>query len=236
MEIPSFHNVLLRHLPPDVIQRLELTRVKLPTLREIEFPGNEIENLFFLEQGVASMTTTFSDGWQVEIALAGYESVLGASRLMGTKRSLNRVYMQIAGHGYRCCMPTALQEFQRNGEFNRLVLRYTQAQFIQSAQTAGCNARHTVQQRLARWLLLCHDRVSKGTILLSQEFIAEMLGNQRTSVSLEAAKLQKLGLINYTRGRIDILDEEKLERKACECYRVVRDHLTNYAETEDLGT
>jgi CRP-like cAMP-binding protein len=220
-------------MPTDVIDRLELTPVKLPVMCEIEHPGKEIETLVFLEEGVASMTTTFQDGSQVEVALAGYESILGASALLGTRRSLNRVYMQIAGGGYRCSVASAMQEFRQHAEFHRLVLRYVQAQFIQSAQTAGCNARHTVQQRLARWLLLCHERVPQGTIVLSQEFIAEMLGAQRTTVSVEASKLQRLGLIYYSRGRIDVLNKVKLEQTACECYRVVREHLTNYADHTD---
>ena len=180
---------------------------------------------------MASMTTTFTDGSQVEIGVAGYESVLGASALLGTHRSLNRVYMQIGGWGYQSKMALGAEEFARHGDFHRLVLRYTQALFIQSSQTAGCNARHNVQQRLARWLLLCDERLGGKPLLLSQEFIAEMLGNQRTSVSLEAGKLQKLGLIHYTRGKVEILDREGLERKACECFRVVRDHLVNYADS-----
>lgn len=233
MSSHGFHNVLLRNLPPDVVDRLELTKVKLPTLKEIEFPGNEIKHLVFVEDGMASMTTTFLDGSQVEIGVAGYESVLGASALMGTHRSLNRVYMQISGWGYQSKMAMGLQEFARFADFHRLVLRYAQAQFIQSSQTAGCNARHDIQQRLSRWLLLCDDRMMGKPLLLSQEFIAEMLGNRRTSVSVEAGKLQKLGLIHYTRGKVDITDRDGLQRKACECYRVVREHLANYADSEN---
>ena len=169
--------------------------------------------------------------------MAGYESVLGASAFLGTRRSLNRVYMQIEGWGYASQTPVAFQEFQRHGEFQRLVLRYTQAQFIQSAQTAGCNARHSLQQRLARWLLLCDDRLGERPLLLAQDFIAEMLGNQRASVSAEAGKLQKDGLISYSRGRIAIVDRPGLERKACECYEVVREHLQHYAgSAAGLGT
>ena len=233
----AFHNVLLRNLSHEVVRRLELTRVKLPAIREIEFPGKEIRHLFFIEEGVASMTATFRDGSQVEIGLAGYESVLGASALFGTRRSLNRVYMQIAGWGYTSRIALGMEEFHRHAEFHRYVLRYTQAQFIQSAQTAGCNARHNLQQRLARWLLLCDERVSGKPLLLAQEFIAEMLGNGRTSVSMEANKLQKLGLIHYARGKVEILDRPGLERRACECFAVVRDHLLHYQEgTGGFGT
>lgn len=176
------------------------------------------------------MTTTFHDGKQVEVALCGSEAVLGASFLMGTRRSLNRVYMQIAGYGYRTKSAVAADEFKLHGEFHRLILRHNQTQFIQSAQTAGCNARHPIQQRLARWLLLCDDRVQGGPIRLAQESIADMLGSRRTSVSIEAGKLQKSGLISYKRGKILITDRRGLEAAACECYAAVRNDAQRYAD------
>ena len=238
MASPDFRNTLLRHLPPETVTRLQLSRVKLPALREIEYPGNEIGNIFFLEDGVASTTASFRDGSEVEIGVAGYESVLGTSVFLGTKRSLNRVYMQIEGWGFMSRTSVALLEFKKHEEFHELVLRYTQAQFIQSSQTAGCNARHDLQQRLARWLLLCADRMQGDAPMpLAQEFIAQMLGNRRTSVSVEAGKLQERGLIRYTRGKLSILDRAGLERVACECYEVVREHLQNYADSEQgFGT
>lgn len=235
MDSQAFRNVVLRNLPPDVVRRLELVRVKLPIDKEIEFPGKEIRNLFFIEDGVASLTTTFLNGSQVEFGVAGYESVLGASALLGTHRSLNRVYMQIGGWGYQSKTDLGVEEFGRYGDFHRLVLRYTQAQFIQSAQTAGCNASHSVQQRLSRRLLLCDQCMGGQPLFLSQESMAVMLGIRRTSVSVEAGKLQKLGLIRYSRGRLEIQDRESLERKSCECYRVVRDHLVNYASRDGFG-
>jgi CRP-like cAMP-binding protein len=232
----THRNTLLSHLPADCLERLNLFRVNLPSEREIEFPGNEIKHLFFPEVGVASMTTTFSDGGQVEVGLCGYESVLGASYLLGTGRSLNRVFMQIPGWGYSTKSSVAAAEFARHEDFHLLVLRYTQAQFIQSTQTAGCNARHSIQQRLARWLLLCHDRSAERNIPLAHQYIAEMLGNQRTSISLQAGRLQKLGLIRYTRSNIEVIDRSGLEKIACECYKTVRDHLAHYADSNwDFG-
>ncbi len=240
--IPTqFRNTLLRNLSAETISRLRLIKMELPIRREIEFPGNEIKHLFFLETGAASMTTTFLDGGQVEVALYGSEAVLGASFLMGTRRSLNRVYMQIPGYGYSIKSALAAEEFKRHGEFHRLILRHNQAQFIQSAQTAGCNARHSIGQRLARWLLLCDDRVEHGSIDISQEFIAEMLGNGRTSVNVEATRLQKLGIITYSRARINVRDRLGLEREACECYATVLNDLQHYADDDwdvkrfDLG-
>ncbi|MDW5266953.1 MULTISPECIES: Crp/Fnr family transcriptional regulator [Acidobacteriaceae] len=228
-----YKNEVLRRLEPAIIERLDLRPVELPAGREIEYPGNHIDHLFFIEEGIASMTTTFKDGFQVEVALAGSESVLGASSMMGTKRSLNRVYMQVAGHGYSSQTALATNEFKRAERFHDLTLRYLQAQFIQSAQTAGCNARHSIEQRLARWLLLCADRNGNHVLALSHEYMADMLGVARSSVSITAGHFQERKLIQYSRGKIHLIDLAGLEALACECYRVVRDHLANYAESDE---
>ncbi len=232
MDTISFKNLILQRLEPEVLTRLKLRRVELPLDREIEFPGNRIANLFFLEEGIASMTATFQDGFQVEIALAGREAVLGTSSMFGTKRSLNRVYMQIGGYGYVSDMETSTREFKRCGQFHDLTLRYIQAQFIQSCQTAGCNARHNIEQRMARWLLLCADRVGDRVLPLSHEYMADMLGVTRSSVTLVAGQLQDKNLIQYTRGKIKLLDLEGLQTLSCECYAVVRDHLTSLADND----
>jgi CRP-like cAMP-binding protein len=228
MGLNGFRNVLLRQLPPDAVARLNLHKVSFRAPREIETMGGEIHNLVFLEDGVAAIATTFCNGLQAGVGLAGYDSVLGASAFLGTRRSLNRVYMLNEGTGYISPTSVALQEFQRHGDFQRLIFRSTQAQLVQSMQTAGCNARHNVQQRLARWLLLCDDRLSGRPLLVSQEVISELLGNRRTSISVAAATLQEQGLISYSRARITVLDRAGLERESCECYRIVRDHLQNY--------
>ena len=233
MSAQAFENVILKRLHPEVIDRLELQRVELPVNREIEFPGSGIANLFFIEEGIASMTVTFKDGFEVEVALGGPESILGTSCMMGTRRSLNRVYMQIGGYGYSSVMEVATKEFKRGEQFHDLTLRYLQAQFIQSAQTAGCNARHSIEQRMARWLLLCSDRVGDRVLPLSHEYMADMLGVTRSSVTVVAGHLQERGLIQYTRGKITLLDLAGLEAISCECYRVVRDHLRSLADNEE---
>jgi CRP-like cAMP-binding protein len=225
-----YKNSLLQRLDADSIARLDLHPIDLPVTREIEYPGNHIEHLFFIEEGMASMTANFEDGFQVEIALAGYESVLGSSAMMGTRRSLNRVYMQVGGYGFSSRTATATEEFERGEAFHDLTLRYLQAQFIQSAQTAGCNARHSVEQRLARWLLLCADRNGGRVLPLSQEYMADMLGASRSTVTVIAGHFQQRNLIQYSRGKIHLVDLAGLEAVSCECYRVVRDHLADYAE------
>ena len=225
-----FRNTLLKHLGPDAIHRLRLRPDSFILLHELEFPGKSIERLYFIEEGVASMTTTFHDGDQVEVSLFGYESVVGVSALMGTKRALNRVYTQIAGRGFSCSREVAEAEFKRGDAFQDLALRYVQAQLLQAMQSAGCNAKHSAEQRLARWLLICADRANTNILRLSQELLGDMLGTARPTVTLAAGILRQEGLIEYTRGLVTIVDVEGLKRRSCECYGVIKEHLDNYAE------
>jgi CRP-like cAMP-binding protein len=225
-----YKNSILKSLDAECVARLSLHSVIFELEHEIEFPGSPIEQLYFVEEGMASMTTTFQDGSQVEVGMFGYEGVIGVSALMGTKRSLNRVYTQIAGSGYATSVEIAGREFHRGGKFQSLALRYVQTQLLQAAQSAGCNAKHDVDQRLARWLLLCADRAHSLTFSLSQEFIADMLGSTRPTVSMAAGILKDAELITYSRGIIRILDVARLEERACECYRIIKDHLDNYTE------
>lgn len=226
--VRRFANSLLNALPPDTVERLHLDPVTFEIGHEIEFPGKELRHLYFVEHGMASMTTTFLDGSQVEVGMFGYESVIGISALMGSRQSLNRVYTQIAGRGYRCSLANAQREFRRGEAFQQLALRYVQAQLLQTMQSAGCNAKHEVDQRLARWLLLCADRADSNIFDLSQEFLADMLGSSRSTVTTAAGIFKAAGLINYSRGHMQILDRPGLEVKACECYHVIKEHLDSY--------
>ncbi len=232
MNTNLFKNKILQRLDSDVIERLQLKRVNLPSGREIEIPGEPTRKLIFIEDGVGSMTTTFEDGFQVEVGLFGVESVMGASALIGTRRSLNKVYMQIEGYGFACPMALAIGEFSRFGRFHDLVLRFIQAELVQTCQSAGCNSHHEISQRLSRWLLLCADRFESATLPLTQEYLGHMLGNPRPSVSLAAGALQREGLIQYSRGKVAILDRPGLENHACECYRVVKKHLDSFLDVE----
>jgi CRP-like cAMP-binding protein len=225
-----YRNTMLHQLHPDVVQRLHLTSLTLPLRRDIEVPGAEMHQIIFLEDGVASMTASFEDGSQVEIGVTGYESLLCSSSMMGTARSLNRVYMQIAGRGYTATVANAQTEFARHGQFHNLTLLASQANFLQTAQTAGCNARHTVDKPLARWLLLCADRMESPVIHLPHEHIAAMLGCNRSTVTVAAGKLQHDGLITYSRSKIRILNRSGLETHACECYANLADYLATPAE------
>ena len=233
MSAVTFKNTILKNLDAESIARLHLRPVTFEVNHEIEFPGLTIEKLIFVEEGMASMTTTFQDGSQVEVGMFGYESAIGISALMGTKRSLNRVYTQVAGRGYSTHVDLARHEFELGGRFQRLALGYVQTQLVQAMQSAGCNATHGVDQRLARWLLLCADRVHGTRYKMSQEFLSHMLGSSRSTVSIAAGILKDAGLIDYTRGVIDILDVAGLESRSCECYRVIKDYLDNDAKFDD---
>jgi CRP-like cAMP-binding protein len=226
----SFKNTLLQALNPDIIERLRLRPIKFKLRHEIENPDDPIDRLYFLEDGMASMTTTFKDGSQVEVGMFGHESVIGISALMGTKKSLNRIYTQIAGDGYTCLVEDAGKEFRLGGYFQSLALRYVQAQLVQAIQSAGCNAKHNFEQRLARWLLICADRAHTETFKISHELLADMLGVRRPTVSTTAGILKRKGLIDYARGEIRILDVPGLTKTSCECYLIIKDYLESYTK------
>jgi CRP-like cAMP-binding protein len=149
---------------------------------------------------------------------------------MGTKRSLNRIYTVMAGSGYSSPVEAARTEFALGGLFQKLALRYVQAQLVQVTQLAGCNATHNIEQRLARWLLICGDRAQCDTFRMSQDFLSEMLGSTRSTMSITAALLKHENVIEYTRGVIHILDKEGLKKRACECYAAVEDYLDSYIQ------
>ncbi len=229
-EARPYKNTILRHLPVASVERLKLRHVQLPVRRALEQSERGIEHIFFIEAGVGSMTSTFQDGTEVEVGLFGYESAVGISAFMGVRRSLNRIYMQMAGSGYVSRIADARAEFDLGGVFQDLALRYVQMQLTQATQSAACNAKHDVEQRLARWLLLCADRSGSPDMALSQDFLSIMLGVQRTSVALAMGRFKQDELVSYTRGHIHLTDVPRLEAKACECYAVLKDHLNNYID------
>ncbi len=235
-ELPRYQNALLKSFDSELVARLHLAPIVFKTGQRIEQPGKPIRHLYFLESGMASMTATFLNGSEVEVGMFGYESVIGVSALMGTVQSLNHVYTQIEGTGYRCTYEIALKEFERFGVFHNRCLRYVQAQLLQSSQSAGCAAMHNFEQRLARWLLISADRAHVEVFKMSQEFLSHMLGSTRSTVSVVAGTLKKEGLIDYKRGVISILDRKGLEKRSCECYRIIRDHLANYEQFDTAHT
>lgn len=234
MAADGFRNLILKYLDPDAVERLHLRRAPLAQAQPLEKPGVPIREMFFIEEGLGSMTTCFADGAQVESGIFGLESAIGASALMGRSESANNIAVQIPGSAFITTITLAAQEFRRRERFHELVLRYVQSQVLQAAQAAGCNARHNVQQRLSRWLLACRDRVTSEVLPLTQEFLAIMLGVERPAVSVVAGKLQSQGLIEYSRGRVRIVDDAGLQALACECYQVLhreKNEFIRYAES-----
>jgi CRP-like cAMP-binding protein len=168
------------------------------------------------------MLYVMKDGASAEIAVVGNDGAIGLALFMGGETTPNRAVVQSAGSSYRLTRQRLKDEFHRHGNLLRVLLLYTQALITQMAQTAVCNRHHSVDQQLCRWLLLSLDRLSSNQLNMTQELIANMLGVRREGVTLAARKLQKLGVIRYTRGRITVLDRTKLEKLSCECYAVVK--------------
>lgn len=229
----GFRNLILQHLDRREIERLELQPIDLRLGQVLERPGGRLERLVFIEDGIGSMTTVFEDGSQVEAGMFGFESAIGTPALMGMETSVNHIAVQVPGTGYATRREAADTEFRRQEGFRDMVLRYMQTQVLQASQSAGCNARHNVQQRLARWLLLCRDRITTDTLQLTQEFLAAMLGVERPAVSVVARQLQERGFIEYSRGRVRIVDRAGLETVACECYQAARRELEAFRSFAD---
>jgi CRP-like cAMP-binding protein len=178
--------------------------------------------VFFPTTSVIPLLYVMLDGSSAEIAVVGFEGVVGVSLFMGGNTTPSRAIVQSAGESLVLTAKDVHDEFGRGGPLHGLLLRYTQALITQMAQTAVCNRHHSVDQQLCRWLLLSLDRLPSNELLMTQQLIADMLGVSRGGVTEAAGKLQAAGIINYARGRITVLDREALEDAVCECYGVVR--------------
>ncbi len=184
--------------------------------------GSKLKHVYFPTTSIVSLLYVMEDGASAEIAVVGNEGILGIPVFMGGETTPSRAVVQSAGHSYRLRAQLLKNEFNRAGPLQRLLLRYTQALITQMAQTAVCNRHHSVEQQLCRWLLLSIDRLPGHELIMTQELIANMLGVRREGVTEAAGKLQALGLINYRRGHISVLDRTGLEKRSCECYQVVK--------------
>jgi CRP-like cAMP-binding protein len=220
-------NLLLAALPAEVYGRL------CPALEPVAFAlgdvvydtGGRMAHIYFPTTAVVSLIYTMEDGATAEMGLVGNEGVVGIALFMGGETTPNQAVAQVAGGALRMKAQALLDEFRRGGPFQLALLRYTQALITQISQTAVCNRLHPVEKRLCRWLLLTRDRLPSDEILMTQEFIAHMLGVRREGVTAAAHHLQEAGLIRYARGHITILDRAKLEAAVCECYGVVKTEL-----------
>lgn len=220
-------NYLLAALPADEYARLlpHLERVPMPLGKVLYEPGEKLQHAYFPTTSVVSLHYVTESGASSESAGVGHEGVVGVALFMGGETTSSSAVVQTAGHAYRLDSRTLLQEFNRAGLMQRLLLRYTQALITQTMQSAACNRHHSIEQQLCRWLLLTLDRLPTNELVMTQELIASMLGVRREGITEAAGNLQRAGLISYRRGHIAVLDRVGLERNACECYAVVKKEL-----------
>jgi CRP-like cAMP-binding protein len=176
---------------------------------------------YFPTSSVVSLICDMEDGGTVEVALTGNDGVLGTSLFLGGNAITSRAMVGIAGEALRMEARILRDQFMRGGAFQRVLLRYTSALITQISLTAACNRKHTLEKRLCRWLLLIRDRVDSDELIMTQEFIANMLGGRRETVTVAAGRLQDAGLIHYSRGRLRIVNRKRLEETVCECYKAV---------------
>ena len=217
-------NHLLARLPDDDLSRWlpHLELVDMPLGKVLYEPGATLIHVYFPTSAIVSLLYVMEDGASAEIAVVGFEGIVGISRFMGGESTPSRAVVQSGGNGLRLKASLMLEEFNRAGPVMHLLLRYTQALITQMAQTAVCNRHHTLDQQLCRWLLLILDRLYSNELVMTQELIANMLGVRREGVTAAAGRLHKAGLIDYQRGHITVLDRSQLERRTCECYSVVK--------------
>jgi CRP-like cAMP-binding protein len=223
-------NNILNSLPAQLHAfRTKLTAVPLPVGMSLYEPHEIPKFAHFLTSGVASVTTSMQDGGSVETGMWAREGVAECMHLSGSDRVPNRCFMQIAGTAMRMPFADLERDVESFQPLREMIQRSIQTQALILSQLVACNRLHEVEERLARWFLMLQDRVQNDEFHITQEFLAEMLGSRRTTVTMAAGALQRIGLIEYQRGRVHILDRERLEAAACECYPVIR-KLSNNSE------
>jgi CRP-like cAMP-binding protein len=223
-------NQILMALPAPERERLfpHLKRVVMPFGTVLYESGAVLRHIYFPVDSIVSLLYVLNNGASAEIAVVGSEGAVGVSLFMGGETTPSRAVVQSAGSAYRLSGARLKDEFGRHGQLLHVLLRYTQSLITQMAQTAVCNRHHALDQQLCRWLLLSLDRLDSNELRVTQELIASMIGVRREGVTEAAGRLQKLGVIRYSRGKITVLDRPRLEALSCECYAVVK------AETDRL--
>jgi CRP-like cAMP-binding protein len=229
MAAPRHHqldvsNGLLAALPPEDLARLRprLQPVELPFDHTLYPADGIVEAVLFVETGMVSLLATLEDGEQVEVGIAGSEGLIGLPLVLGDDRSLVEARVQMEGTALRMNVAALRDEMEGSAALRLVLKRYTLAFQAQVTMTAACNARHAIEQRLARWLLIAHDRAGADEFPMTHEFLSMMLGVRRPGVTIAAGVLQKAGLIQYARGRMAVTDRPGLEASSCECYHTTR--------------
>jgi CRP-like cAMP-binding protein len=217
-------NHILAALSADVRQRIfpYLEETPMPLGKVLYEAGDTMRHVYFPADSIVSLLYVMESGASAEISVVGNEGLVGISLFMGGESTSSRALVQSGGSGYRLAGQRLVDEFSRHGELMSLVLRYTQALITQMSQTAACNRHHSIDQQLCRWLLLSLDRLPTNHLIMTQELIANMLGVRREGVTEAAGKLQDLGVIEYRRGHIEVINRARLEQLSCECYAVVK--------------
>ena len=225
----QYRNRVLSALPKEELDRLtpHLTPVTLGVRTQL-LDGRS-DYAYFLEDGMASVVLTMADGSTVEVGVIGIDGVVGLPIVLGGEHMPGETFIQVPGSGYRIPAQHLKDEFEKDGQLRNHLQKYLLANLVQSAQNAACNRLHTISERLSRWILTCNDRVQTDHMPLTHEFLGQMLGAPRTTVTLAAGMLHNAGLIDYTRGNVTIKDRKGLEHVTCECYGTVR------AEFQRLG-
>ena len=217
-------NQLLAALPLADLARLseKMEPAAMPLGHVLYESGDKLRHVYFPTNAIVSLLYVMEDGSSAEIAIVGNEGIVGISLFMGGETTPSRAIVQSAGNALRVSSNVLKTEFRRGGPLHNLLLRYTQALITQMSQTAVCNRHHSVEQQLCRWLLMSLDRLGSTELTMTQKLIANMLGVRREGVAESAGKLQKRGLIEYSRGRIVMLNRAGVEKSSCECYQVVK--------------
>jgi CRP-like cAMP-binding protein len=219
----ALQNRLLASLPAEDFAHVapHLVTIDLERGRLLYDPGDRIDTVYFPHDGVISLMTLMENGAAIESATIGNEGALGLGAAASPRQSLSRAIVQTPVKASRISAAQLHDAWQKSAKLRDLVERHTEALFGHALQSVGCNALHSVEARFCRWLLTCHDRISTDTIALTQEFLADMLGVQRTTVTAVARSLQAKGAIRYRRGVVDIIDRNGLEALSCECHGVI---------------
>ncbi len=218
----SIENLLLHSLSPTALQQLLpfCTPLALPRGTTLYEPHRVPAYAYFLTSGIASVVTTMKDGATTEVEIIGHEGVVGSVHLLGNAPVQTNCFMQLAGTGLRVEFARLRDAFLADNEIHARILEFVQEQALIISQIAACHRLHSAEQRLALWLLMASDRTQSANLAFTQEFLAEMMGTRRTTVTAVATALQSRGLIEYRRGNITILDRRGFEAAACECYRI----------------
>ena len=230
-------NRLLAALPPAELERYfsGLRPVSLTQRQVLYEPGASLAYVYFVEEGVVSILTKMADATTIEVGMIGIEGAVGTAVLLGGETTSQQALVQVAGSALRMNAVECKAAFDQSPAVRAVMMRFIEALFDLSAQTAACNRIHTIEQRCARWLLMARDRLQDDIMPMTHEFLASMLGVRRAGVTETAGELQRSGLIRYHHGRLTIIDREGLEATACECYRIDHNLFMRVCDAGQLG-